>query len=604
MQCRRQTVDSERHHANDAERIHFEDFDGVDFERLVFAHLLRAGWSDLAWFGQTGSDLGRDIIGQEPVTGGWRRTVVQCVNRASLTKSKTERDMERAAQAPSGIPQAMRFICRSNVSSERRDQVRTTGARLGIAYADVWSGVEFEEHLRRDGEQLLKRFVEGVVFPDDPQDLRRLVDDHPELSDADMLTALAAVLDRPALRTPFMIETQLPAFEQAIGDTIEAFNTGLWRARDGSEIRRVPSRHHIRSVATRRVLDSVVASLDEVRRAFQRGLASGDIRPCGCSDAGCHMFEISSVAARALDAARLTALSQFASVHPAFQVRVGWMSSLYKRMREHGTLTEPPGDIPDAPFALASTVNWMHANAILVSGLGVTFTAARAFYQRVQRKPFTEPQLNSVLEQLLFSLNQIAALRALAAAPNKADVARVGIVAWYYAVYGAASAMIAAADGSFPETHATTALQWDSQFAAPGLAMAPFSDRLGDLVAATVEAEMAGPRARGRHPLTMSPSTLDQAWGCHAEYLSGTAGWEQWNLEQRVRRSPEFRALGVDNLRRRGPSATPLSPAKACASSTKPRATAGRPTIETPSSWRMARARRSWSRISLTTSRQ
>lgn len=32
-------------------RIHFEDFDGVDFERLVFAYLLRAGWTDLAWFG-------------------------------------------------------------------------------------------------------------------------------------------------------------------------------------------------------------------------------------------------------------------------------------------------------------------------------------------------------------------------------------------------------------------------------------------------------------------------------------------------------------------------------------------------------------------------
>ena len=36
------------------------------------------------------------------------------------------------------------------------------------------------------------------------------------------------------------------------------------------------------------------------------------------------------------------------------------------------------------------------------------------------------------------------------------DLARVGIVTWYYGIYGAASAMIAAADGSFPETHAAT----------------------------------------------------------------------------------------------------------------------------------------------------
>lgn len=29
-------------------RVHFEDFGGVEFERLVFAYHLRAGWADLA----------------------------------------------------------------------------------------------------------------------------------------------------------------------------------------------------------------------------------------------------------------------------------------------------------------------------------------------------------------------------------------------------------------------------------------------------------------------------------------------------------------------------------------------------------------------------
>ncbi|MGF1948905.1 hypothetical protein ACQUFD_17755, partial [Enterococcus gallinarum] len=68
--------------------VHFEDFGGQDFERLVFAYHLRAGWSDLAWHGQTGSDLGRDIVGIEPFED-WqsRSTVIQCVNRASLTEA-------------------------------------------------------------------------------------------------------------------------------------------------------------------------------------------------------------------------------------------------------------------------------------------------------------------------------------------------------------------------------------------------------------------------------------------------------------------------------------------------------------------------------------
>jgi hypothetical protein len=41
--------------------------------------------------------------------------------------------------------------------------------------------------------------------------------------------------------------------------------------------------------------------------------------------------------------------------------------SLYKRMREHGTLAEKPTDVPDARFALPSTINCMRALAILVS---------------------------------------------------------------------------------------------------------------------------------------------------------------------------------------------------------------------------------------------
>jgi hypothetical protein len=48
--------------------IHFENFDGSQFERLVFAYHARTGkWKSLEWYGQTGSDLGRDIWGvREP----------------------------------------------------------------------------------------------------------------------------------------------------------------------------------------------------------------------------------------------------------------------------------------------------------------------------------------------------------------------------------------------------------------------------------------------------------------------------------------------------------------------------------------------------------
>jgi len=303
--------------------IHFEDFGGVDFERLVFAYLLRAGWTDVAWHGQTGSDLGRDIIGTEPFDDApSRRTVVQCVNRSSLTAAKVTRDMTAAAKASSGVPDAMRFICRANISSDRRDQVRAAAKGLGVKHADAWSGVEFEEHLRHDAEFLLKRFSDGVVFPDSAEDLRRFVDDFPEMTDDDALQLMTAVFDRPAFRTPFQAESHLPAFRQAIEDTIEAFNTGVWRTRDGVEIRRIPSRHHLKSRATRATLVKVVDQLDAVRRLFKMRLADGSVRHCDCGDEACPTFIVSDRAAQELDQARSEALTTFASVAPGFAVRL------------------------------------------------------------------------------------------------------------------------------------------------------------------------------------------------------------------------------------------------------------------------------------------
>lgn len=223
--------------------------------------------------------------------------------------------------------------------------------------------------------------------------------------------------------------------------------------------------------------------------------------------------------------------------------------SLYTRMREYGTLAETADNILDAPFALPSTINWMRALAILTRELGLNFASSQRFYVDVKRRLLSDREINTVCEQLLFALHQLAGLRAIAVVENKADVARISIMAWYYGVHGAASAMVAAGDGSFPDTHAATAQQWDRQFAANGLVAAPFGDRISSLVSERVEQELAPIRARGKHSLTITPGSATQAWGCHAEYLAGTAKWEQSNVQERVRQTKEFKALGTDSFR-------------------------------------------------------
>jgi hypothetical protein len=303
--------------------VHFEDFSGGEFERLVFAYHVRAGWSELSWYGQTGSDLGRDIIGVEPFDDGRRRrTVIQCVNRAALTFDKAKRDMTRASKAPTGIPEAFKFVCRSRVSSGMRDKIRDAGAALKIHNVVIWSGVEFEEHLRHGAEFLLRRFIEGVPFPDTPDELKAFADDFPALSDEEMLAIMAAVFDRPAFRTPFHCETSIPAFLKAIEDTIGALNTGVWRTRDGVEIRRNPSIQHIRSPKTRALLKKVVQQLDGIRRRFKAGLQDGSIRHCPCGMQDCCMFQLFGTIAHDLDHGRSTALKLFQQAYPKFDVRL------------------------------------------------------------------------------------------------------------------------------------------------------------------------------------------------------------------------------------------------------------------------------------------
>lgn len=301
--------------------IHFEDFSGIQFERLVFAYHLRAGWRDLIWRGQSGSDQGRDITGIEAFDDQpARKTIIQCANRDTLTLAKATSDMTKAVKAAGGIPDAFKFVSRGAVSDASRGRIEQVAASLGVAQVTIWSGVEFEENLRLRAEYLLHRFVQGVEFPDAEADIRKFIDDFPDLSDADALQLMAAVFDRPAFRTPFHQESSLPAFQQAIEDTIGALNTGVWRTRNGDEIRRIPSVHNLKDRGIRTTLEKVVRHVDDLRRIFVAGLRAGEIKPCGCGEPDCPTFELSKRSADQLDAARYKVLTMFRSVYAPFNV--------------------------------------------------------------------------------------------------------------------------------------------------------------------------------------------------------------------------------------------------------------------------------------------
>lgn len=190
---------------------------------------------------------------------------------------------------------------------------------------------------------------------------------------------------------------------------------------------------------------------------------------------------------------------------------------LYKRIVETGTLTEP-GGVPDPQFALPSTINWMRALALLVDHHGLDFTTARTFYASSQKRSFSGQEENTILEQLFFALHQLAALEAFRAVPRRADVARMGIVTWYYGIYYAASAMVAAQDGSVQDDHTGTANSWDRNFPERRLAMPPFDLRVSTLIEKQTRAEIAALRAGNTSDLRTVTTTPTDAGGACCAY--------------------------------------------------------------------------------------
>jgi hypothetical protein len=297
--------------------VHFEDFDGAQFERLVFAYHVRTeSWKSLEWYGQTGSDLGRDIWG---IREDGEFVCIQCVNRAALTFAKIRDDLSKVLRAANGVPARFRIVARATVSAAMRDKIKAHVQSAGVTHCDTWSGKEFEEFLRHGAESLLKRFVEGEMFPDTEPELTLFAQVDGLPSDNDILAMMSKLFDRPAFYTPIHQESNLPDFKQAITDTIQALSTGIWKARDGQVIGRIPSRHQLRDEAVSKQVQAVEMALAKLRAKFDDFLRSGVIRPCSCQQTDCPTYMMPSEAAHVLDRLRSDALRPFREAYPAFR---------------------------------------------------------------------------------------------------------------------------------------------------------------------------------------------------------------------------------------------------------------------------------------------
>lgn len=306
--------------------IHFEDFDGLQFERLVFAyHAYAEKWHSIEWYGQSGSDLGRDIWGiRNDGTEAGESVCVQCVNRVRLTFAKAEADISKVLTASNGVPMRFRIVTRSNVSAEMRGNIKRLVTAGGIRHCDIWSGAEFEEFLRRDAESVLKRFTEGEAFPDTAADLLAFALADKPLSDDDALALMAKLFDRPAFYTPIHQESNLGDFKQAITDTIQALGTGISKARDGHLIARIPSRQQLKDEGLRKKVQAVEKALAKLRARFDELIRTGVVNHCKCNDPTCPVYFMPNEAAHELEQLRQGALRLFRTAYQDFKEPSSW----------------------------------------------------------------------------------------------------------------------------------------------------------------------------------------------------------------------------------------------------------------------------------------
>jgi hypothetical protein len=302
--------------------IHFEDLDGSEFERLVFAYHWRSDdWRSLEWYGQAGSDLGRDIWGlRENATAKGESVCIQCVNRKNLTFAKIAKDIGKVLTAPNGVPHRFRVVAQSKISAKMRDKIKAHVTSLGVRECDTWSGPEFEEFLRHGSEFLLQRFFHGEAFPDAPADLKKLAESTKPVTDHEALVLYARVFDRPAFYTPIDQESNLSDFKQAITDTIQALGTGIWKARDGHLIDRIPSRHQLKSEALRKKIQAVEMTLSRLRAKYDEMIRTGVLRHCQCNDPSCPTFFFEPHhATQELQRARDEVIEKFRQANPGFR---------------------------------------------------------------------------------------------------------------------------------------------------------------------------------------------------------------------------------------------------------------------------------------------
>ena len=206
---------------------------------------------------------------------------------------------------------------------------------------------------------------------------------------------------------------------------------------------------------------------------------------------------------------------------------------------------------PDPEWARKGTTSWMRALAILVEDGFDDGTLKTKYSTTISRRnPVDEGADTAVFVSTMMALQNLSSVRVMRDSTPLSPLIRPAIVCWYYGVYFAAGAMVAAKQGQVPDTHAGTSKAWDACIAQRGLAHGPFGHRLPTLVKKDAEVEILQMRAGSTFSLPQVPKTEEEARGAHLSYLSGTRESAEQKVKEGLMRS-DMKKLGLTDFRKK-----------------------------------------------------
>lgn len=218
---------------------------------------------------------------------------------------------------------------------------------------------------------------------------------------------------------------------------------------------------------------------------------------------------------------------------------------LLDRLFDAGNQAEPR-------FAFQGTVNWMRALSEIIDNGACSSDELEFLYQKVQRRSVNRDADTLVFENMHMAYHNLASLKAMNDdAIDKYDICRSAIVSWYYSIYFAASAMVAASSGSIQETHALTAKVWQADIVEKKLIPYPFDLYLSSLVTSKAEDEISVYRRDNDYNLNDYANDPEVAHGAIVSYLKGTHSYKKWEAEKKIKSSKAFKALNVENFRKK-----------------------------------------------------